>query len=217
MKVEVVYKNVRRLTLRVRRDRTVALTVPWGVPEKVWRTFLKEREGWLEKALSRMPESAAYTYTDGEIHWLLGRKVRLHVQEGDHNGCIIDGDDAWMTVCGAAPDRQQILARAWGEELGAAAEELLPEWEAKMHVKARRIAIKHMVSRWGSCNVRTGDISLALDLSAKPVACIESVLVHELNHLIEAPHSPRFHRLMDHWLPDWRERKKRLNAFPREF
>ncbi len=217
MKVEVTYKNVRRLSLRVRRDRTVALTVPFGVPEKVWRAFLRDREGWIEKALAAMPEAMEYSYKDGEIHWLLGRKVQLHVREGNHNGCVIDGDDAWMTVCGFEPDRRRILARAWAEELCAVVEELLPEWEERMHVEAGRITIKHLVSRWGSCNVRTGDISLSLDLSAKPVACIESVLVHELNHLIEIPHSPRFHRLMDHWLPDWRERKKRLNSFPREF
>ena len=74
-----------------------------------------------------------------------------------------------------------------------------------------------MRGRWGSCDLRTGALTFALDLSAKPVACIESVAVHELNHLLEGPHSVRFRRLMTRWLPDWKARKERLTSFPREF
>lgn len=38
-------------------------------------------------------------------------------------------------------------------------------------------------------------------------------MVHELAHLHEANHSPRFHAIVERYLPDWRERKKMLLAF----
>jgi hypothetical protein len=45
-----------------------------------------------------------------------------------------------------------------------------------------------------------------------PYDCIDYVILHELCHLKEHNHSKRFYRLLDHVLPDWRERKQKLNA-----
>ena len=71
-----------------------------------------------------------------------------------------------------------------------------------------------MTTRWGSCNTRTGAITLNLALAEHPVEALESVLVHELVHLWERGHGPRFQRLMDEVLPDWRERRAALNERP---
>jgi predicted metal-dependent hydrolase len=86
-----------------------------------------------------------------------------------------------------------------------------------MMVRPTSVTVKVMKSRWGSCNVKTGALCFALDLVTKPEPCIESVVVHELNHLLETGHTPRFHALMAHWLPDYKERTKILTAWPREF
>ena len=42
--------------------------------------------------------------------------------------------------------------------------------------------------------------------------CIEYVLVHELCHLLEPSHNERFYYFMDLYLPDWENRKKKLNV-----
>ncbi|WP_410263605.1 YgjP-like metallopeptidase domain-containing protein, partial [Anaerostipes sp.] len=47
---------------------------------------------------------------------------------------------------------------------------------------------------------------------AKPEECIEYVLVHELCHLLEPSHNERFYYFMDLYLPDWENRKKKLNV-----
>lgn len=70
-----------------------------------------------------------------------------------------------------------------------------------------------MKTRWGSCNVRTGSINLNTLLACWPQECLEYIVVHELAHLHEANHSPRFHAIVERYLPEWRERKKKLAAF----
>lgn len=69
----------------------------------------------------------------------------------------------------------------------------------------------------GSCNFRNGKLSFALDLAAKPEDLIESVVIHELTHLLEPSHNQRFQQLMASWDKEYRSKRKRLNHFPREF
>jgi predicted metal-dependent hydrolase len=42
---------------------------------------------------------------------------------------------------------------------------------------------------------------------------IDCVIFHELCHLVEPNHSPRYYELLDRVLPDWRERREKLNMF----
>jgi len=49
--------------------------------------------------------------------------------------------------------------------------------------------------RWGSCTSRSGEIRISDRLRVVPGWVLDAVLVHELAHLIEPSHSPRFRRL----------------------
>lgn len=215
--VDVVRKRVKYCTIRIRRDGTVTVTVPLGMKDADWQSFFEKKRPWIEKHLASMPERRIYAYTDGEIHYLLGRNVTLHVAKGHANHCHVIGADAFLMYSRANSDRKKIMAECWAAELSAVIQPMIAHWSRVMHVHPSSVSITSTKSRWGSCSIPTGAIRFSLELSAKPVSCIESVVVHELNHLLEPSHNERFHSLMYHWLPDWRERKKELNTFPREF
>ena len=89
---------------------------------------------------------------------------------------------------------------------------LIEKWAPIMGVSPGRIVYRNMVSRWGSCNVKTGRICINVQLAAHPPECLEYVVVHELCHLLEASHGPRFKALMDAFLPDWRSREAKLRG-----
>jgi hypothetical protein len=50
--------------------------------------------------------------------------------------------------------------------------------------------------RWGSCSAGTGRIRLSTALEGMPIWVVDSVIVHELAHLLEANHGPRFKALV---------------------
>ncbi len=131
-------------------------------------------------------------------------------------GCVKDGK-VHLYVHSMRNNRKKLYTDLMKEYLQEILEELVAKWAKKMKVHPGEITIRKMKSRWGSCNVRTGDLCFALDLITKPMACIEEVVVHELNHLLEKGHTPRFHELMGKWLPDYKERGKALNQWPKEF
>jgi predicted metal-dependent hydrolase len=84
---------------------------------------------------------------------------------------------------------------------------MVAEEEAEaLGVSYRRIDIRDQRTRWGSCSPR-GTLSFNWRLALAPLEVLDYVVVHELCHLREANHSPRFWRLVSERRPAWREHR----------
>ena len=70
-----------------------------------------------------------------------------------------------------------------------------------------------MKTKWGSCTKNKGKLWFNLQLAKKPIDCIEYVVLHELIHLKVEKHNNEFKNLMQHYMPNWQERKSTLNNF----
>jgi predicted metal-dependent hydrolase len=70
-------------------------------------------------------------------------------------------------------------------------------------VRYERIAIRGQRTRWGSCSSR-GTLSFNWRLALAPRSVLDYVVVHELCHLREPNHSPRFWALVAERRPGWR-------------
>ena len=96
--------------------------------------------------------------------------------------------------------------------LGALITPMLHKYTSLMNVRPTKITYKPTISRWGACNRKTGVIYFSTYLLLLPEWCVEHVVVHELAHLIEANHGPKFHALMDRYFPRWKEARKATRA-----
>ena len=73
-------------------------------------------------------------------------------------------------------------------------------------------SIRKMKTRWGSYS-KAGRITLNLEIIKAPKDCIDYVIIHELCHIIEPYHGNLFWRLMKSIMPDYEDRRRRLNMF----
>ena len=89
--------------------------------------------------------------------------------------------------------------------------------ETKMDLYADEYKIKNMKTKWGTCNIEKRRIWINLQLSKKPMECLEYVLVHEMVHLLERNHTHRFFALVEEYYPSWKEAKKRLEGMPLDY
>ena len=90
---------------------------------------------------------------------------------------------------------------------------LLDRWVPVVGRRPERISLRKMKTRWGSCTPATASIRLNTDLAWLDPDLLEYVLVHELTHLYEHGHGPSFRARMDRYMPDWTERRRRLNRY----
>lgn len=73
------------------------------------------------------------------------------------------------------------------------------------------VHLKYTQSNWGSCSSKR-NINLSTRLLFAPEPVIDYVIIHELAHLIEMNHSPRFWKLVGDAMPDYKEKEAWLKA-----
>ena len=76
------------------------------------------------------------------------------------------------------------------------------EYAAVHQLPVRRITVRNQRSRWGSCS-RRGTISLNWRLIQAPPFVRDYLILHELSHVREMNHSPRFWREVERVCPDY--------------
>lgn len=98
------------------------------------------------------------------------------------------------------PAQQQWLNDALAEQLRREAKRTLPArldgFARHASLRYQRVTIKRMHTRWGSCSGQ-GNINLSLWLMLAPAHLVDYVIKHELAHLEEMNHGPRFWKALD--------------------
>lgn len=224
LSVGVVRKRMRTLRLRVVAPRgEVRVSVPWHTPMAAVRQFVAEHLSWIEgqrQRLARMPPPKRSSLVDGEVHLVQGEECRLEVHDAsgrEHVSWLPPGRLLLHVSPQASTAEREHLLRAWyAERMRERVPELLQRWQPALGVELASWTRRWMTSRWGSCNPQRRRICLNLELMRRRPECLEYVVVHELVHLRERGHGPRFVALMDQYLPDWRRWRSELNARPIE-
>ena len=107
------------------------------------------------------------------------------------------------------PQQREGLERRYRQ----AAKEYIPRradyFAQRIGVSYERIRIAEQKTRWGSCSSR-GTLSFNWKLMLAPPKVLDYVVVHELCHLIEMNHSPRFWKLVEEIIPEYKEYRKWL-------
>lgn len=206
------------LAISVLPDCSVELAAPMGTEQGELERRLRRRARWVCRQLDHFEQFRPHTpprrYVGGETHLYLGRQYRLKLVTADIERVRLASGYFVIEL----PDRhdttrvRELLADWYREKaetrLRERFEQAWPQFE-RMGCKRPRLRIAPMQRRWGSHSA-TGTITLNPDLIRAPTACIDYVVIHELCHLVEPSHGVKFSKLLGTLLPDWEERKKRL-------
>lgn len=206
------------LEISVEPDATVKVVAPYDASFEVISEKVKKRGDWIIKQKRYFqelpPKQPARQFVSGETHFYLGKPYRLKFEASDAESIAIEGP--LMVIYGTRdPVRVEALMRDWYRQRSLTViQGLLEEWFPRMSIAGEKpaVQIRKMEKRWGSCTSR-GAVIFNEDLIKAPKSCIEYVVVHELCHLIERDHNANFFRLLEGHLPEWREKKDRLEGF----
>ena len=210
-------KNIKNLYLRIKPDGTVKVSSPMRLSDEAIKEFVLSRIDWIRETRAKMlenPPKPKTMYKDGETHYLWGEPYTLHLIDKENaKRAFYNAEEAviYLPVPKRSniKQREKILFELYREELNRNLSYFLEKCIGIVGHEPKEIKIRNM-KNWGNCR-KDKRITLNLKLAKKPPACTEYVLIHELCHLIEFNHGPRFKALMDSFCPNWREIKRVLN------
>ncbi len=151
-------------------------------------------------------ERAPVEWVDGARLPYLGHDLVLRLQPAERSHCIHDAAARTLEV-GVTPGLSEWQVRErvkhwFQDEARRLFGERLDLYAPQVGVSYNSYAISSAGTRWGSCTVQ-GNIRLNWRLVHYPLALLDYVVVHELAHLREMNHSPRFWAVVGSVFPDY--------------
>jgi hypothetical protein len=189
-----VSPRARRLALRIdAQAEAIELVLPRRTSVQRALSFIEENRGWLDKRINALPPRTVLA--DGETVPILDRphRIRRVAQARGHKHVWIEDGEINVAATpeqigrkvvdflkdmarGEFTRRAQQLAEQIGRDIG-------------------RIAVRDTTTRWGSCSAN-GNLAFSWRLIMAPEAVLDYVVAHEVAHLVEMNHSPRFWRVV---------------------
>jgi predicted metal-dependent hydrolase len=175
-----------RVSTRARRcsihvgPRGVTLVVPRRMPVRDAESFLRSNADWVRRRMEALRRNAPAPLPPGTV--------------------LYRGEPLPAAI---PPDRMERWLKRQARSLLAAE---VQRQASRMRLHPKRISVRDQRTRWGSCST-TGTLSLSWRLVMAPPEVMAYVVIHELAHLAEHNHGPRFWSLVEQHCPDYRAHK----------
>lgn len=219
---EVVFKPAKhnRLVIHVHPDGFVQVDAPQERNLPTIHLAVLKRARWIKRHVDELRRQRAQAlprnYKSGESLFYLGRRYQLKVMQqiGQEPRVKLTRGQIRVETPSRDPYRIREHLAAWYRSRAA------DTFDRRLIVIADRITwlkmvpdwrIVRMQKQWGSCSP-AGVILLNPHLVKASRDCVDYVICHELCHLQEHNHSPRYYRLLGQVMPRWEAIKTRLDS-----
>ncbi len=209
----IIRTNRRSMSLTISKSGEIIVRAPRKLPINKILEFVNEKEKWIKKHLETIRQS---TLINNDIKTydaclLLGTKYKLKQFDGLKK----------IEFC----DKEIIYPLAWDKEIfkqkmkkkyKELAQKILGErieyFGKLMQLNYNSFAVKNYKAKWGCCS-KDNNITINYKAIMLPHHVIDYIIIHELCHIIEFNHSPKFYKLIEAVMPNWKNARKDLKTY----
>ena len=208
MEYQITRKRIKNFILRIYPDLKIAVSASDRDIEK----FISSKREWIEKTLEKIKSRQENLKTKKEkgIN-ILGREVELRIISSDLKRIRLTENSLYIYTNESSKSFIEKILLDWKiEKLKEILEKYLEKYTTLLETKIDYYKIKKLSSAWGIYHKRENYISFNFDLIEKEESLIEYVVLHELCHIFHMDHQKGFWSLVEKYMPDYKERRKKL-------
>ncbi|NCB06209.1 MAG: DUF45 domain-containing protein, partial [Clostridia bacterium] len=169
--VHVTRKKIKNLYLRVLPQEGVVINAPMHTTDAEIARFVRSRAEWIDQQQEKQALIVPRGYGDGEAVPYFGKNLTLRlIACTGRTQIALRGDALELTIRrDAGEEARKKAVDAWYKtELYEAAGAMLPAVERTVGKRAGELKVRDMKTRWGTCNIKTGAVTINLRLAEKP-------------------------------------------------
>jgi predicted metal-dependent hydrolase len=210
-------KGARHLRLSLNHSNQVVASVPWRCSDREVLKFVEKQRDWLEVQLARVPRARTLPDWFEESPQLTGSGDRFAVRVEATDRLRADyifengGAEIVLRLPKGIEDTAVALLRLVRHFAKDAMTCRVAYHAKRLDLSFSKLSVRDQASRWGSCS-SSGGISLNWRLVLVAPELQDYVILHELAHLTEMNHSPRFWALLDQYDPNRQAHEAALDA-----
>jgi len=221
---EVHRKKVKNINLRIKPNMEVYISVPMNLHRDYIENFIHSKESWIKSVLKKVEDvkekQKGFEYKTGEIHKFLGKEYNLTVKTGNFNSVNLVNNEKKPNIILTVnenileniDEKKKIMEKWYFENAKKLFPQFMEKWLKILDEHVKKVAIKPMKTRWGSCNYVKKYITLNTELIKRTPFEIEYVVLHELTHLKYPNHGKGFYNYVERYIPNYKIAEKMLNA-----
>ena len=199
----------RTIELSVERDGALVVRAPEGATTARLEAFIREKRGWLYRKVAEKNAVRhavpVKKYVSGEGFPYLGRSYRLLLVDAQDVPLRL-GAGRFRLVRSEAPQGRAHFVRWYTEHGRIWLRRRVTALAPRVGVEPTGIEVRELGYRWGSCG-RNGTLNFNWTTVLLPPSIVEYVVIHELVHLHERNHTPKFWTRVERAMPDYARRK----------
>ena len=197
----------KRISFRFAPDGVLEVLAPPNTSELYIRQSIIRHQQQLERLWDRTPRRKIPDFSEGGQFLLLGAPYPLHLTNR-----LLIFDNAFMVPADTTENIRQNIIKLYHKLAASIIRERVALWENICGTHPAKLRISSADTRWGSCSSNR-TISFSWKLIQCPLTSVDYVIVHELTHLKEMSHSPRFWAMVAQAMPEFKTRMEELKSF----
>lgn len=212
MEYQITRKRIKNFILRIYPDLKIAVSAPISASDRDIEKFISSKREWIEKTLEKIKSRQENLKVKKEkgIN-ILGREVELRIISSDLKRIRLTENSLYIYTNESSKSFIEKILLDWKiEKLKEILEKYLEKYTTLLETKINYYKIKKLSSAWGIYHKRENYISFNFDLIEKEEPLIEYVVLHELCHIFHMDHQKGFWSLVEKYMPDYKERRKKL-------
>ena len=199
---------------------TVKVTVPKNLSDQRIEELIKNRTVWIRRKLKILTEMILPSdkeYVNGETFSYLGRNYRLKCISGStgavklKNGYLTVPLEGKVSEDNCEEAVKQSLKHWYKTKALVKLKEKTKRYAGILRVYPQSVDVKEYKARWGSCS-SSGDVTYNWRIIIAPHHIVDYIVVHELCHLLEHNHGPKYWRHVQNIIPDYKDCREWLRV-----
>lgn len=208
---QIKYSNRKTLNISVERDRSIIIRAPHYLTADKIDKIVQSKRQWIKEKLNHAQKyplvSESKEFISGETLMYLGKNYQMLVVDEVFEG--IEFDQRFKISKANQPKANDLFKKWYLKQALIKIEPLATKYAKSLGVQYNQFKTSEMKYRWGSCTP-ANNIIFNWRIIKAPMYVLEYLVAHELVHLIENNHTPRFWNILSIQVPNYEKAKNWL-------